>query len=159
MTNRHISYRSEVPPAWIDRNGHLNVGYFMVAFDEATTRFFELCGLDDAHRRQYAVATFTIESHATYERELLEGDPFVVTTQLLEWNDRKVHYYHEMNHESEGYLAATNELISLQVDTAERRSVRFADPILRNFDRLRPDGEHRPSRIGRVMGVDARRPG
>ena len=155
-----ITFRSQVSRDWIDRNGHFNVGYFMVAFDEATTRFFDLCGLDDAHRSRYEVATFTVESHATYERELREGDPFAISTRLLDWSDRKVHYFHSMHHESEGYLAATNELLSLQVDTTERRALAFSPSILRNFERLRGPVEELevPSRAGRVISVHARRP-
>lgn len=29
-----------VKPEWIDYNGHMNVGYYHVAFDDASTPFF-----------------------------------------------------------------------------------------------------------------------
>ena len=155
------TWEGVVLPEWIDRNGHLNVGYYMVAFDEATTGFFDLCGLDDHHRKQHGVATFSVESHATYERELLVGDPITVTTQLLGWSERKVHYFHRMFHAEEGYLAATNELLSLHVSSSERRTKNLAGEILKRLAELyETSGDlPRPVQQGRVISVSAGRPG
>ena len=36
--------RGVVEPGWIDRNGHMNVGYYHVAFDNAAEPFFEWLG-------------------------------------------------------------------------------------------------------------------
>ena len=33
-------YRDVVRPEWIDNNGHMNVGYYLVVFDYATDAFF-----------------------------------------------------------------------------------------------------------------------
>jgi acyl-CoA thioester hydrolase len=160
MSSLPVSWRGNVIEEWIDRNGHFNVGYYMVAFDEATTRFFDYCGLDDEHRRRFSVATFTAESHATYERELVLGDPIRITTQLIAATARKIHYFHRMFHEEKGYLAATNELLSLQVDTRSRR-ITDLEPVIRTRldEILRLQGDLAiPSRAGRRIGVDASRP-
>lgn len=160
MSPLPVTWRGAVRSEWVDRNDHLNVGYYMVVFDEATTRFFDYCGLDDAHRARYHVATFTLESHATYERELLLAAPLRITTQLLAWSERKVHYFHRLYHDDEGYLAATNELLSLQVDRRTRRATPFADEIRTRFAEIRAgqDGIAHPARAGRVIDVAAKAP-
>ncbi len=41
----YVGARAVVRPEWIDYNGHMNVGYYHVAFDAAAEPFFELLGL------------------------------------------------------------------------------------------------------------------
>ena len=41
MAREHPYYRTVVKPEWIDHNGHVNVAYFVVAFDGATDAIYE----------------------------------------------------------------------------------------------------------------------
>ncbi len=59
-------------------------------------------------------------------REVGEGDPLRFTTRLLGWDAKRIHYFHEMYHATEGYLAATNELMSLHVSQETRRAAPMA---------------------------------
>jgi acyl-CoA thioester hydrolase len=63
-----------------------------------------------------------------------------------------------MYHADEGYLAATNELLTLHVDLAGPRSVPFAADRQNAVDRLL--AEHRslprPAQLGRVIGIRRR---
>ena len=43
-------HRGVVLPEWIDINGHMNVAYYVLAFDHATDAFFDYIGLDSAYR-------------------------------------------------------------------------------------------------------------
>src|SRR5206468_681321 len=74
-----------------------------------------------------------LEAHVTYHQEVREGDPLRFTTQLLGHDGKRLHYIHQMYHAKDGYLAATNELVSLHVSQATRRSAPMAAGIL---DRL-----------------------
>lgn len=156
-----VLYRDTVRREWIDANGHLNVGYFMVVFDLATDAFLAACGLSTDYKAAHNTSTFAVESHATYQRELREGEVFCCTTQLLDFTDKKVHYFHRMYHESEGYLAATNELLSLYMDMTARRPATFPQTILDRLEVMKSEQAHlpRPVEAGRVIGVHARRPG
>src|SRR5437667_122400 len=73
-------YRDRVRPEWIDYNGHMNMGYYLVVFDFATDEFLDWVGLDEGHRRQHRVTTFCLEAHVTYHREVRSGDPLRFTT-------------------------------------------------------------------------------
>src|SRR5256885_3234939 len=55
-------YRDRVRPEWIDYNGHMNMGYYLVVFDFATDEFLDWVGLDEPHRRQHRVTTFCLRS-------------------------------------------------------------------------------------------------
>src|SRR2546425_10342096 len=58
-------YRDHVRPEWIDGNGHMNVGYYLVVFDYATDEFLSWVGLDARHRREHRVTTFCLEAHVS----------------------------------------------------------------------------------------------
>src|ERR1700752_3026201 len=75
-------YRDVVRPEWIDHNGHMNMGYYLVVFDFATDEFFRWVGLGEAHRTERKVTTFCLEAHVTYHREVRSGDPLRFTTLL-----------------------------------------------------------------------------
>ena len=145
-----------VRPEWIDNNRHM--GYYVVVFDLATDAWMRRIGLDEAHRAQQAVTTFCLEAHVTYHREVCEGDPLRFTTQLLAFDAKRMHYIHAMYHRDSGYLAATNELMSLHVSQETRRGAPMASKILGRLEEIQRahDRLPRPPQVGRVMGLSAR---
>ncbi len=122
-------YRGVVLPEWIDYNGHMNLAYYLLAFDLATDIFFDYVGLDEAYREKAGGTTFTAEVHIAYQRELEEGAPLRITTQLLSFDDKRLRYFHRMYHVGEGFLAASAENVSLHIDLKRRRVAPFADGI------------------------------
>jgi len=149
------AYRDVVRADWIDNNRHMNMGYYVVVFDLATDEFMRWIGLDEAHRRARSVTTFCLEAHVTYQREVREGDPLRFTTQLLAYDEKRLHYVHAMYHATEGYLAATNELMSLHVALATRRGAAMAPDVLARLAAIQKahDALPRPPRIGRAIGL------
>ncbi|MBW1683421.1 MAG: thioesterase family protein [Deltaproteobacteria bacterium] len=150
-------YRDVVRSGWIDENGHLNMGYYVVVFDYATDAWLDFIGLSRPYKAAHGVMTFSLESHVTYRRELREGDELRFTTQLLGFDEKRIHYFHQMFHARESHLAATNELMSLHVSAETRRSAPMAREILEGLEEIQR--AHRalpiPSQVGRVMGLKA----
>ena len=65
----------------------------------------------------------------TYHREARQADPLRFTTQLLGHDAKRLHFMRAMYHAHEGYLIATNELMSLHVALdAARRPDGAGDP-------------------------------
>lgn len=113
---------TRVEPDWIDYNGHLNVAYYHLLFDRATDAFLDRLGLGEASARKGLGSMFALEDHITYQRELKLPDGVRVTLQLLDFDDKRVHYFLRMFHAEEGYQAATCEHLSCYVDFQTRRS-------------------------------------
>jgi len=42
-------FETEVKPEWIDYNGHMNVAYYVLAFDHAIDDFYGRLGLGEAY--------------------------------------------------------------------------------------------------------------
>jgi acyl-CoA thioester hydrolase len=150
-------HRDVVRPEWIDDNGHFNMGYYVVAFDLATDAWLDHIGLSASERAQSGATTFTLESHVNYLRELREAAPLRFTTRLLAFDQKRIHYFHEMFHATEGFLAATNELMSLHVKLATRHAAPMAPEVLaRLADVLsRHETLPVPPQVGRRIGLDS----
>jgi len=155
LTAPFDAYRTVVRPEWIDHNAHMNVGYYLVVFDYATDAFFDWVGLNAAHRAAHAITTFCLEAHVTYHREVRAGDPLRFTTLLLAHDDKRIQYFHAMYHGGEGWLAATNELMSLHVSRATRRAAPMASEILARLAAIQRahDALPRPPQAGRAIGL------
>ncbi len=151
-------YRDVVRPEWIDENGHMNMGFYVVVFDFATDAWLDHVGLTRAYKDANGVTTFSLESHVMYLRELRLGDPLRFSTRLLGYDQKRIHYLHEMHHAGDDFLAATNELMSLHVSRETRRAAAMAPEIQARLGELLEAHARLPvpPQAGRRIGLDAR---
>ncbi len=149
-------HRDVVRPEWIDNNNHMNMGYYLVVFDLATDAWMPYIGLDRAHRRRHNITTFSLEGHITYNQEVRVDAPLHFTTQLIDFDEKRIHYIHQMFHAEAGFLASTNELISLHVSEETRRAAPMTDDILARLTRIKEvhDQLPLPSQVGRRIGLN-----
>ena len=123
-------YTGTVKPEWIDINDHMNVAYYVLAFDLAVDAVWSQLGITDQYIASHRNSTFAVESHVTYQRELKLSEPFIITAQLLAFDAKRIHQFMRMYHAAEGYLAATAEWINLHVDMNTRRVSPWPESIL-----------------------------
>lgn len=146
-----------VLPDWIDHNGHMNVGYYLVAFDNASETFFHFLGFTPEFRRENHATTFSLENHLHHVREVTSGDPLRFEFRLIDANEKRFHFYVEMLHATSGHIVATHEGISAHVDTRTRRTALMADALIQRMQAVK--AAHavlpRPWRVGHVMSVNA----
>ena len=68
-------HASTVLPEWVDWNGHMNVAFYVLAFDQASGAFMRNMGLGRNYVNSKSGMTFVLETHVTYDREVREGAP------------------------------------------------------------------------------------
>jgi acyl-CoA thioester hydrolase len=148
-------HRAVVRPEWIDANGHMNVGYYVVAFDHATDTFSEQLGVAWPYVEHRLGMVFILEAHVTYERELGAGDPLRVATQILDFDEKRLHFFHTMVHAERGFIAATNELLMMHIDFASRRAVPWPAETRTRIEAMAASHRAlgRPARAGRVIAI------
>src|ERR1700733_4876791 len=146
-------HRAVVRPEWIDANGHMNVGFYVVAFDHATDSFAEQLGVAWPYVEHRLGMTFILEVHATFGREMRLGEPLRVTTQILDFDDKRLHLFHTMYHADAGYRAATNELLMMHVDYASRRAAPWPEETMRRLQAMAAAHRDlpRPAEAGRPI--------
>jgi acyl-CoA thioester hydrolase len=102
---------------------------------------------------------YALEAHVTYEREVKEGDELSISTQLIDADSRRLHFFHRMHHTEQDYLAATIEHLALHVDLAGPRAAPFpadaaaAIATMLAMHRRLP----RPPQLGRSIGLGNKR--
>jgi len=151
-------HQATVLPEWIDYNGHLNMAYYVLMFDNATDRFFDLIDLGRDYVQRQNHSAFVLETHVTYQQEVALDDSLRFTFQLIDADEKRLHYYFEMFHATQNYLASTSEQIALHVDLDARSSVPFPEAMKQRIDCVlaahaslpQPDG------IGRSIGIRRR---
>jgi len=153
-----VSSTQRVEPAWVDYNGHMNLAYYQVLFDRAVDEAFALVGLGPDYRQAREASFFAAETHTLYKRELTAGEAVRVTIQLIDYDDKRLHFYQEARHAAEGWVAATCENLSLHIDMATRRVAPFPDDILDNLAVMRAAHARlkTPEALGRAMGLRRR---
>jgi len=148
-------YRDAVAAEWIDYNGHMNVAYYVLAFDRATDRLFDYLGIGEAYRRATQHSVFALEAHVTYERELRQGDAFAIDTRLIDADRKRLHLFHAMTRSKDGELSATIEVMGLHVEMAGPKSAPLPDDVYAKVEALL--AEHRklppPPQLGRKIGI------
>ena len=148
-------HRDTVQPEWIDYNGHMNVAYYVLVFDRATDVWFEHLGLGEGYRRASGCSLFALELHVLYLAELKLGDPLRVTTQFLDRDEKRLHFFHRMYHAERGTLSACLEIMALNVDVASRKTQAFPPGTHARLDAVAAvhAALPRPSDAGRVIGI------
>ena len=124
-----VSSVMRVEPQWIDHNGHLNMAYYNVLFDRAVDEAYELVGLGPAYKRRRRGTTFTAEVHVRYLRELHVDQPVRVTFQLIDFDRKRMHFFEQLFHATEGWVSATSENLALHIGIEERKSAPFPDEV------------------------------
>ncbi len=150
-----VSSVMRVEDHWIDYNGHLNMAYYNVLRDRATDEAYELIGVGADYVEKRRHSFFTAEVHLRYLRELHAGDPVRVTFQLLGYDAKRMHYFEQLFHAREGWVAATSENMSLHVDMAAGKTAPFPAEVSACLAKMHASHARlpRPEAVGRSIAM------
>ena len=141
-------------PAWLDYNGHLNMAYYNVLFDQGADHVFELIGCGPGYLAARSLSFFTAEAHVCYVRELKPDAMVSVSTQVLDFDAKRIHLFQELRH-VDGWLSATSETMLLHVDMSGPKAAPMPEDVLARVMAMHEAHESlpRPERAGRSVGI------
>lgn len=151
-----VIHTTDIQPQWLDYNDHLNVAYYVQIFDQAGEALVRSLGLGEAVTRATGISWVVLESHITYDREVILGQTVDVRMQVLDHDQKRLHLYAEMHvRGKQAYLASTLEQMLMCVDLKLRRSTLFPDDVQANLHSLARSHAHlaQPGNIGRNIGI------
>jgi acyl-CoA thioester hydrolase len=152
-----LSAPMAVEPGWIDYNNHLNMAYYNVLFDRGVDAVWERLGFGPDYSTQRGLTTYTAEFHLRYLREIGLGDSVRASFQLLDHDEKRIHFYQELIH-SDGWISASGEGMMLHIDQSGPRVAPMPDDILARVHALAED--HRglpvPDTVGSPIGIRRR---
>jgi acyl-CoA thioester hydrolase len=110
-----------VKSEWIDLNGHMNLAYYIVLFDQAFDLILAEWDLDWEYTKRTNKGLFAVETHTLYEQELVAGAAVRVRSWVIDVDSKRLHVAHEMYRASDMRRAACIETLNLHADLENRR--------------------------------------
>lgn len=120
---------------WIDYNGHLNEAYYLVIFTQATDGIQTHLGMTADSIKSDGFTLFTVESHIMYLQEVGLGKDVYVTTQILEYDNKRLRIFHRM-YNTQDELLSTVEKLFVSYNLQQERVVNFDDAFAANIAKL-----------------------
>ena len=117
---------AKIKKEWTDYNGHMNVAYYILIFDQnAAETLMAKLDMGEKSALETNKSTMVVESHITYNQELIEGDEVELNLIHFDHDKKRIQYKFEMVHKEKKYLASTIEVLALYVDLKERKVAEF----------------------------------
>ena len=119
---------------WTDYNGHMNLSYYILIFDNAAEVMLTKFKMGGDSAQNDKKSTFAVETHTTYDQEVKLGEEVEVYLTYLDHDKKRIHYRVSMFHKEKKYLAATTEVLSLYIDLNRRKVAEFEPEKIKIMD-------------------------
>lgn len=147
-------HHTTVSANWVDYNGHMSESCYLLVFGDNSDAFFRFLGISESYRVS-GNSLYTVETHLHNQREVAEGEPLEVSLQLLDFDAKRVHVFHEMRHGRTSDVLATAEQMLLHVDTGEGRVCPMGTEIRERLAVIHRTHQQLsvPESVGKPMGI------
>jgi|SRR6516164_1479373 acyl-CoA thioester hydrolase len=125
------TYRGIVYPWHCDHMGHMNVMWYTSKFDEACWQLLSMLGLTPSRFAKDGTRMAAVEQHTQYKLELHAGDAVSIRSVVLEIKEKSLRMVHEMRHDVSGEIAATTEVVGVQIDASAGRAKAIPEDVRR----------------------------
>ncbi len=150
-----LAPEAEIRKDWIDYNGHLNMAYYNVLFDQGADAAFAEFGMTADYAKQNGLSFYVAELHVCYLREVHQGDSVRVSFRILDLDEKRMHAYQELLH-ADGWVSATSEVLYLHIDAAGPKVAPIPAEMYNAIDEMRrlQSDLPWPERAGRSIGIN-----
>jgi len=122
-----------IPPQWEDRNGHVNVQYYLGLYELGGYEVLAQVGVGDACLAAQGVGLFDFEHHILYRAEILVGQRVSTYNRILGMNEKRFHGMYFIVNDTLDRLACSIEYITAAVDLQQRRSTVFPPAVFQGL--------------------------
>ena len=147
-------YRCKVIQEWVDYNDHMTEAAYLTVFGWASDVLFQFIGVDDGYRSTGS-SFYTVETHIIYEREAALNDSLKVTTQILDFDAKRLHFNHEMFNVATSQRLSTCEQMLVHVDSTAAKASAIKPSVSLALEAVL--ASHRslptPPEVGRIMKI------
>ena len=89
-------HEGTVKSEWIDMNGHMNVAYYVRAFDLAIDILWAEIGITSDYIENEQCSTFSVECHITYQNEMKVDEKYRIISNILAYDEKRIHLFQTM---------------------------------------------------------------
>jgi acyl-CoA thioester hydrolase len=125
-----------VPLDWEDRNGHVNVQYYLTLYELGGWQIMQQVGIDEHYLEERRSSVFDLEHHISYLAEINVGDTVSVHNRMLSSNSKLFQGILFVVNDTHDKVAATIEYLSVHIDLEKRRSAPFPVDVANKLGEL-----------------------
>jgi carnitine 3-dehydrogenase len=118
----------EIPADWLDYNGHVTESRYLQLFADATDELLRYIGVDAAYLDDGG-SYYTVETHISHVGQLFAGDRVEAVTQVLGWDDKRLHLFHTLVRAGGDEAVALAEHMLVHVDATACRAAPVRDGV------------------------------
>ncbi len=157
MPDTLLTYEAPVIADWVDFNGHMRDGFYMVLFSYGVDGLMDQIGLDAAGRKATGHSIFTLEAHINFLHEVKLGAQVQVYCQVLGFDAKRLHVGLALHIKGNDTVMAYSEQMLLNVVMDGPRASPFALNVAARVQMLATAHRSlpRPDYVGRVISLPA----
>ena len=110
---------------WVDYNGHMNMAYYVLIFDQAWEVALEKFKMGESAAKSEQRSTMVVETNTKYINEVKENEEVDINLIYFDHDKKRLHLKMEMNEKKTNKLSASMEWISLYIDLGKRKVTEF----------------------------------
>ena len=129
-----VIYKAVIPAAYEDRNGHMNVRFYLALYDEAGDAMYPTLGLTADYFEASGMGGFDLEHHLWYVAEVRAGDTVAFRPRFIARTSKLMHYLMFMTNETRGGLSSIFECVHAHADLRVRRTAPFPPHVAERID-------------------------
>ena len=120
---------------WIDYNDHMNVSYYLLIFDKfGADTLNDIFRMGEHSAKTTKKSTMMVESHITYNQELLLNDKVDINLVYFDHDKKRLHLKLEMIEKKTKKISASIEWLSLYVNLEARKVTEFENEKIEIMD-------------------------
>lgn len=131
-----LTYQGVVYPAQCDAMGHMNVQYYIAAFDQSLWHLMAACGYSPAwiteRREGWADRRYEVD----FRRELPVGSLFAIKSDVVKVGRTSLTTRQVMTDRADGAVCAELLAVSVYFDLAARKSMALPEAIVAGAAKL-----------------------
>ena len=141
---------------WIDYNGHMNVAFYTLAFDNSLDEFLEnTLGIGETHASHNQQGPFVLQAHYHYLNEMSLDEKFNVRLLVVDCDEKRMHLCLDIFSVKQKKIIAVSETVLINVNLAIRRTEKYPTWALKRLVDLKNThaNSNFPSVLGKSIGL------
>ena len=141
---------------WIDFNGHMNVAFFTLVFDQSLDVFLEdVLGIGETHALENKQGPFVLQAHYHYLNEMTLDERFKVRLLVVDHDEKRMHLCLDIFSINRDKVIAVSEKILVNVNLDIRKTEPYPLWAYNRLDTLKKTHEKYdfPQVLGKSIGL------
>lgn len=130
-------HQQRIPPAYMDENSHMNVQFYVHVAEQGLSECLRRVGMGELYAAADRFGNFALEQHIRYYAEILIGDQVSVHVRVIDVTPKRCYMMGFLVNDTREQLAATVEVVMMNIDMIRRRGAPFPDDAKAALDSLR----------------------